>query len=79
MAITKEQILKNSHIPTSELKQDIADTQEEIDDFNKELEILNKKLVDNKVRIYMIEGHKIKEQKFLDDLKSILDYRKQHG
>lgn len=71
----EEQILKNKHISTSEIKQDITDTQEEVDDFNAEKDILMKRPMNNKVRIYMLEGHITKATEFINSLKEILNYR----
>ena len=71
----KKQILKNSHIPTSEIEQDITVTKGEVDDFIKERDILMKNPPENKVRIYMLAGHISRATTLINKLNEILDYR----
>lgn len=73
--LTKKQILDKSHISDDEIKQDIKDTQDEIDIYRKELEILMKNPVENKADIYMREGRISSRQHFINQLKEILEYR----
>ena len=74
--LTEEQIKLNDSIPTSEILQDIEDTQNEINDFQAEKDILMKRPTENKVRIYLLEGNILKRQDFIGELNQIIDYRK---
>jgi len=74
----EEQIKKNDHILTSEIEQDIEDIQEEIDQFEEELEVLIKDRKKNRLDIYMREGRIAKRKDFISKLQSILDYRRMH-
>lgn len=63
------------HISDSTIRDDIMDTNTEIEDYESELQILKKKPPENRVTIYMIEG-KISERKsFIEELEDILLYR----
>ena len=75
MEITKEQAMTLSHISDSEIKQDLADTECEAKDFEDELEVLRRNSVDNKVRIYMVEGHLLNRKTLINKLNTILKYR----
>jgi len=77
MTLTKEQIEQNNHIPIDEMLTDIADTEREIKDFQDEKDILMRNPVDNKVRIYMLEGKISQREEFVNKLNQILEYR--HG
>lgn len=68
--------MSNDHIPLSVIKQDILDTQQEIDDFNTEKEILEKNPLENRLQIYMLEGRIGERQIFINKLNLILDERK---
>lgn len=68
--------MSNDHISTSVIEQDISDTQQEIDDFNTEKTVLEKNPVENKLRIYMLEGNIGKHQIFINKLNGILEQRK---
>ena len=76
MALSEEQIKKNEHIPTNEIEQDIAETQREIDQYEKELEALIGDRQGNKLAIYMREGKISQRKEFISNLQSILDYRR---
>lgn len=73
--LTKKQIESNSHIPTNEILTDINDTEREIKDFQDEKDILMRNPVDNKVRIYMLEGRILERQEFIEKLNQIIAYR----
>ena len=75
MELTIEQIQKLDHISTDEIIQDIKDTEREIKDYNDELEILMRNPPQNKLRIYMIEGHLIGHKKFIKKLNKIINFR----
>lgn len=77
--MTEEKIKSNSHIPTETILQDIADTEREVKDKWDELHILRRNPVENKVRIYMLEGGIGSRRAFINDLNEILEYRKKHG
>lgn len=76
MALSEEQIKKNEHIPTNEIEQDIAETQREIDQYQKELDALVSDRFGNKLAIYMREGKISQRKEFISNLQSILDYRR---
>ena len=76
MALTEEQIKQNEHIPTNEIEQDIAETQREIDQYEKELDALIGDRQGNKLAIYMREGKISQRKEFVGNLQSILDYRR---
>jgi len=65
----------NAHIPSSEIKKDIADTQKEIDDYQDELCVLERNPVENKVRIYMLSGRIGQRGEFITKLNGILSHR----
>ena len=67
----------NDHMPTSEIKQDIKDTQIEVDDFRDEKAILMKKPQQYKVRIYMLEGQISSREIFIKQLKKIIEKREE--
>lgn len=75
MELTEEQIKQNNHISTSEIEQDIYITQNEIDQYEKELEILEHNRLENKTNIYMLEGKISSRIEFIKKLQSILNYR----
>lgn len=67
----------NKHISSSEIKQDIADTQAEVVMMRREEE--GYRLIGDKMSVFRADARRlgIKErQKFIKDLKSILQYRK---
>lgn len=76
MALTEKQIKQNEHIPTNEIEQDIAETQKEIDQYEKELDALIGDRQGNKLAIYMREGKISQRKEFVNNLQSILDYRR---
>lgn len=75
MKLTKKQLKRVDHISTSMVEKDIADTQAEIDQYEKELEPLRGNLAGNKVAIYMREGQISKREAFIEKLNQILKYR----
>lgn len=79
MSLTKEEILENNHISTQEIELDIKDTENEINCFNEELSVLKKNPIRNKTKIYMLEGRVIKRKKFVNNLKSIIEYRQKNN
>jgi len=76
--LTDLEINQNSDIPTEEILDDIADTKKEIKDFQDEKDVLMRNPVNNKVRIYLLEGRISSRQGFVDKLQQIIDYRKQN-
>ena len=59
----KNEICKqNDDIPTSQIERDITDTQKEIDQMRKQIDILS--------------GDIFRRKEFISDLESILEYRK---
>jgi len=77
--MTEEQILKNAHIPTTEIEQDIRDTEREIKDKQDELEVLMRNPTENKVRIYTLNGGISSRRDFVSKLKDVLEYRRKEG
>jgi len=73
--MTVEQMKKNDHIPTSEIHQDLIDTQREINVYDAELMVLRKNPQENRVAIYMREGKTSTRQSFIDKLQEILEFR----
>lgn len=76
MALTDEQCAENDNIPTHEIEQDISDTQNEIDQYQRELDALVGDRQGNRLAIYMREGKISRRKAFIDNLNSILKYRK---
>jgi len=67
----------NSHIPDEVLKQDIADTEEEIADYERKAE--GYKLIGDKMSLFKADAYisEIQDRKdFIFKLQSILDYRR---
>ena len=77
--LTEEQINQNDDLSTSEVKQDIKDTREEIDNYRDEKNILMKNPPENKVRIYFLGGKISRRQIFIDKLQQILDCREKQN
>jgi len=67
--------MKNEHIPTEEVIQDIKDTQKEVDDFRDEEAVLMRNPQDNRVKIYMLEGKISQREKFIKQLNVLLSER----
>jgi hypothetical protein len=67
---------KNNHIPDSEINQDILDTRNEIINHRAEIEILERNPLDNRTRIYLLQGRIGNKKDFINSLKNILQYRK---
>jgi hypothetical protein len=76
MALTDEKCKQNDNIPTSEIELDIAETQREIDQYQKELDALIGDRQGNKLAIYMRKGKISQREEFVSNLNSILKYRK---
>lgn len=74
--MTTEKIQSNSHISTSEIEKDIAETQSEIDALEKELLVLRENPIQNRLAIYMREGNILRRKDFIQNLNEILEYRK---
>jgi len=77
--MSEELIVSNAHIPTSEIEQDIRDTEREIKDMEDELEVLMRNPPEHKVRIYFLNGGLSKRRNFVARLQEILEYRHQKG
>ena len=76
MKLTISQIKDNDHISTEEINQDIIDTQNEINDYQDEKDVLMRNPQENRTRIYLLDG-KIKQRiDFISKLNQIIDYRK---
>jgi len=75
--MTNEMLDKNRHIPTAEVNQDILDTQKEIDDYSDEKDILMRNPLENKVRIYFLEGKISQRQDFIKKLETLLKEREE--
>jgi archaellum component FlaC len=76
MALTDEKCKQNDNISTTEIEQDINETQREIDQYQKELNALMGDRQGNKLAIYMREGKILQRKEFVSNLNSILEYRK---
>ena len=76
MALTDEKCKQNDNILTSDIELDIAETQREIDQYQKELNALIGDRQSNKLAIYMREGKISQREEFVSNLNSILKYRK---
>lgn len=70
-------IEKNKDIPTSEVKQDILDTQNEIKNYTEERDILMRNPQDNRTRIYMLDGRILKRESFIEKLQMLLKAREE--
>ncbi len=73
--MTQKNAEKVAHIPDSQVKQDISDTQREIDDYSDELQVLERNPIDNKVRIYMLGGRISHREAFIKKLNELLSCR----
>jgi len=67
--------MKNIKIPTETIKQDIKDTEKEIKDLFDELNVLSRNRIQNRVRIYFLEGKMKSRVDFVKELKEILSDR----
>lgn len=67
---------KIKDIPTAEIEQDLKDTQEDLEDWNKEKDILMKRPTENKLLIYILEGYIRAGKELVDELNKILTRRK---
>ena len=59
-----------------EIKQDLVDTQREINNYREELEILMRNPQENKVRMYLLKGRINQREVFIKILNKILSKRK---
>lgn len=59
-------------IPQSEIREDIEITQREIDQYQNELDVLNKDRTVNRLPIYIREGRIIEREDFIKKLKTLL-------
>lgn len=64
-----------SHIPSDEIRADITDTWKEIDDYRDEKDVLMRNPIDNKVRIYLLEGRILQREEFVKHISAILRFR----
>lgn len=62
-------------IPTTEIKQDIIDTQNEIDVYKTELKTLKKNPQENRLPVYFREGKILSRESFIKKLETILEFR----
>ena len=69
----------NSHISTEEIQSDIDITQKEIDQYQIEIDALSKDMQNNKLPIYLKEGHISSRKDFINKLKIILKKRENNG
>jgi hypothetical protein len=76
MKLTEEQIKDLSHIETSEIEQDLRDTEREMKDCRDELDVLIRNRQGNRVRIYYIEGRLSSRERVCEKMREILEYRK---
>ncbi len=65
----------NDHIPSEKIKQDIADTQAEIDQYQREAIVLVENRTENRVPLYIIEGRIQQRVEFISKLNKILEDR----
>ncbi len=80
MKLTEEQIKQNAHIPTSEIEQDIADTEAEIIQMTREAAGYD--LIGDRMSRFRADARRsgIRERKeFIDNLRQILEARKGLG
>ena len=75
LLLTEDQIKSTEHIPTSEIRQDIAATKREIDQYQKELDAFMGDRQNNKMAIYITEGKILNRKDFINKLQLVLDYR----
>ncbi|HLB42758.1 MAG TPA: hypothetical protein VJN02_07935 [Gammaproteobacteria bacterium] len=75
MKLTAEQSKEFDHISTDEIMKGITDTQSEIDQFQKELDVLIQNRQHNNLAIYINTGWMLKREEFIERLESILEYR----
>lgn len=73
--LSEKQIKKNDKISIEKIKQDIIDTQKEINQYRKELSTLSQNKQENRLEIYIREGKIIKREAFINKLEQILNYR----
>jgi peptidoglycan hydrolase CwlO-like protein len=73
--LSDEKCEQNANIATSVIEEDIRDTQEEIDSFREEVEVLYKNPQRNKMNIFVAEADISTREKFISKLNDILAYR----
>ena len=73
--MTDEEYKKLDHIAEATIRDDIMDTNTEIEDYETELQILKKRPQGNRVSICMIEVEISSRKAFVENLESILEYR----
>jgi len=79
MKLTIQNIINLNHIQSFEIEQDIKDTQDEIDNYKKQIDLLKFNPQQNKLDIYLAEGNILKRQEFINELNQILEYRKNNN
>ncbi len=67
---------RNKNISDEQLLQDIIDTRQEIQDYQDEKEVLMRNPVENKTKIYLLEGRISPRQNFLEKIEALLELRK---
>ncbi len=77
--ISKNNYEQLSHIPDSEVKNDIAVTKKEVENFKDELQILERNPVENRLRIYMITGKIMQREEFIKNLRRLFTCRIERG
>lgn len=78
MNLTKEQLNKVAHIPTSEVEADLRDAQIELNGYEVEKNAIESVGINptNKVRHYFLSAKVDKGRQFISELNQILEYRK---
>lgn len=77
--MTEEQIKLNDHISTETIKQDIADTEEEIAEYEADLVFYTMNKRKHRIEIMKVEKNLRESKEFVVMLKEILKYREQHN
>ncbi len=67
---------RNKNVSDAQLLQDIIDTHQEIQDYKDEKEVLMRNPVENKLKIYLIEGKISPRETFVEKLEALLELRK---
>jgi hypothetical protein len=73
--MTQEEMESLSHIPTDTVRADLQETEREIKDKEDERAVLIRNPIENKVRIYMLEGGISSRKVFVEKLTALLKYR----
>ena len=79
--MNKEELLeieKMKDIPDAVIQKDIDDTQGEINQYHKEIKVLNEKPLKNITEIYLRLGRILTAEEFIKKLKQILEHRRKN-